>query len=179
MLASFPATIAGFVTAIVVDAANACAGRTLAHVGKEVFEDQPSFANGDASSSIARPTVIVGVGASLDHLHPRAVGWRSFALRNMSVFKAVRASNSPATATGFFVGLVGRSFVSAIATDEPDRSVKAVHVREAKDGLLSKAQTRDITKGRHCGSSYERRCLGAASVSALCRPAFVAQLVLQ
>ena len=78
VMPNLPATIPRFISAIVVYATDRGSRWAFAHVRKEVNEDSPSFADSDPSTSVARPAIIFGIGASLDHLHPRAISWGCF-----------------------------------------------------------------------------------------------------
>ena len=162
VMPNLPATIPRFISAIVVYATDSGSRWAFAHVRKEVNEDSPSFADSDPSTSVARPAIIGRVGASLDHFHPRAISWGCSLFSVMSVLGAVFSYVSVATAADFSIGLIGRSFVSAIAVDKPDGSMKFIHVREAENSLSPKAQTSDIFEGRH--SDLSIRWLGLGTV---------------
>ena len=162
MLAGLPATVARFISAIVVDAANAGSWGAFAHVLEEVGKSQPTFTNKDATASVARPAIVVGVRAPLDHFLPRTIGWRGSSLPGMSMFEAVLFFTIQATAARLPARLIGRSFVPAIAANEPNRPVKFVHMGKMKDDLSSKAQTSDIFESGHDGLSARRLCQVAA-----------------
>lgn len=68
-----PTNVARFVVAVVIDPIKAHAFRTLAHVGKEVLEFLPTFADKDAPST---PVLKSGMGlpsAALNHRVPNVV----------------------------------------------------------------------------------------------------------
>jgi hypothetical protein len=65
-----PSAVSGLVVAVVVDAVNRKAKRLLAHVGKEVFKDLPSFANHYPSTAVMLETLPIRIGASGMHSSP-------------------------------------------------------------------------------------------------------------
>ena len=72
-----PATIAGFVITVVVDAINRSARRLLTHVLKERHKaEPPSIAHGDAASAVEPPVLSVWIRASSDHCRPRGIRGR-------------------------------------------------------------------------------------------------------
>ena len=158
MLTSFPSAIIRFVSAIVVDTTDGCSWRSFAHVGKEVGEGQPSFTDGDASSSVARPAIIGWVSASLDHLCPRAVGWGCSRFSVMSVFPAMGFFKSLTAAAGFSVDCVHWFFNAAITSNKPTSLAELPNVGKLENGQSLKAQTSDIFESRH--GDLSRRWLG-------------------
>jgi len=78
-----PATIAQFITALIVDAVNALALWPLTHVRKEVREalaPLPAVAYPDTASAVILPTDVFRVGATLNH-HPPGIAGGSLVFR--------------------------------------------------------------------------------------------------
>ena len=158
MLPSLPLTVGRFISAIVVYAADGRIWGPFAHVGKEVRENHPTFADGNASSSVARPSVVVGIGASLNHLRPRTVSRGRSMLPVMSMFKTMRFFKSLTTATGFSGDCIHRAFNAAIASNKPASLAELPDMGKSDDGQSSKTQTSDIFESRH--GDLSRRWLG-------------------
>jgi hypothetical protein len=172
-----PADIAGFVVPVVVDAVDGLSGRALAHVLQESFEAQPTFTNGDAAPAVTRPSIAFRIGASLYYFHPGAIGWRWPSLSGVAMFQTVWLFSSLTAAARLAIKRVHWLFHAAIASSEPAGLSELTDVGKSDDRQSSEALAGDILERRHGGSSCERLCLGATSVSALGRPVFIAQSV--
>lgn len=69
-----PATVTRLIISIVINAVERSPRRTLAHVGKEVFEAVfPAVADGNSSRPVSGEIVMAGAQASLSHGSPRFV----------------------------------------------------------------------------------------------------------
>src|SRR5262249_40680478 len=68
-----PSAIPRRVGAVVVDAIDGQAGRRIAHIGIEIFEAQPVFANRDAATAVIGIAFIVWIKATLQHGTPNPV----------------------------------------------------------------------------------------------------------
>lgn len=75
LLAGGPFAVFLVVALIVVLAFNFKAGRAFAHVGQEIVESFPSFANCNSSSPIVCITASIRILAPLSHGYPGAVGF--------------------------------------------------------------------------------------------------------
>ena len=71
---SGPAAVSGFVAFSIVDAINGEAARALAHVGQEVLEGVPAFADGDTFGSVLVESAGLRVFASLENVDPSVIG---------------------------------------------------------------------------------------------------------
>ncbi len=92
-----PAAVAWRVVLVVVNAVQAPLARVLgwvSHVCREVLKLQPSFANGDAASSVAVIPVSLGVEASFLHCSPSAVGLGAFPLLPLRPDFSLKASTT-------------------------------------------------------------------------------------
>src|SRR3990167_9968837 len=69
-----PTAIAELVIPVVVLAVDGHSLGSLAHVGKEVSERQPTAADCDASATIVKPSVVLDISHAGQHLSPRGVG---------------------------------------------------------------------------------------------------------
>jgi hypothetical protein len=100
-----PSAILRLVITIVVDSLDRVAARPLAHVGQEVLERKPSFADRDSSAAVSMERKCVGIQASRFHGLPRRIGWMQ---RAMSPAGAMLDSGAAAT-----VVLPGTQFIAA------------------------------------------------------------------
>ena len=134
-----PTAVSGFVVPVVIDAVKRQAGRGFAHICEEVFEDQPTFADGDAAASPIFKAMMSGIEASLFHRSPAAVNARLFGV--VSVFGddfAVEAS----AALGSFCGQVS-SVEDRLNTTIAQAQPLAIFFT-ANDGQSSEAPIREI-----------------------------------
>ena len=99
---SSPAAVAGFVIPVVVDPIKGQSMRTFSHVCEKVNEIEPAFADGNASTSVAIPLIVIRIEASSFHVRPgnvRAGSFKSVALP-MSILSGRCSFALDATATG-------------------------------------------------------------------------------
>jgi hypothetical protein len=69
-----PSAITGFVITKAIDAIDRLVFRRIAHVGVEVFELLPAFANNDSFATVTLPRLIVWINAARTHINPRFIG---------------------------------------------------------------------------------------------------------
>jgi hypothetical protein len=169
-----PFAIGGFVTSIIVDAIERQARWAITHVGKEVFKCEPTLANTNSSSAVIKKIRVLRIAASLKHRFPavisRCAGLSMLGKRATLASAANRIFASEADASN-------DALVSAVANDKP-ASRFPFYMGESDDRQSSKALSCNIFD-RHAVLRERVACLGAASVSALSRPAFIAQMVLR
>lgn len=72
--------------------------RSLAHVGQEALKGHPSFADGNAPSSVEMKPDVLRIGASGYHRRPSIVSWRRGVVDSMAVNKATRSGFFPSQA---------------------------------------------------------------------------------
>jgi hypothetical protein len=143
------------VSKIVIDAVDGHSRRGLAHIGEEVFEDQPAITDGDSSPTVVFESLVLGIEASLDDGRPPTIDRRSFASRTMTVFtQAIAQFVSMATAAAGCVSAFQSSdscnyVASAVAFAKPLRSLFFVHVRKASDYEATEAQSGKILENWH------------------------------
>lgn len=80
-----PSAIRRLVISVVIYTLNCNAIWPFSHVGKEVFKVSPSWTHFYSSSSVMLKTVIFGIRASVNHLGPRAVGFRVMSRTGVSM----------------------------------------------------------------------------------------------
>ena len=178
-----PTAIAGFVRTVVVDAVERQSKRRIAHVGIEVFKYEPSFTDCDAATAVVFPVFVVWIGAASEHFRPSIIRCRFALSRGLSVFLAASAKNIE-----FVASTADRVSGSQVANHNDARrsaSAEALpagisHLRgeDAQRGQATEFLPCDINEFRHGDLLQRLLCLGAASVSALSRPTFIAQMVL-
>jgi hypothetical protein len=86
-LSGRPTAIAGFVASIVVDALKGQSKWSIPHIGVEIYKDQPTFTDCDASSSIILKGGEIGEEAPVLHSQPTGVGARALASSVLAVTK--------------------------------------------------------------------------------------------
>ena len=59
-----PATVFGFVVAVVVDTIESETGRSFAHVGKEILKRKPAFTDSDSAAAVVGITALLAIAAS-------------------------------------------------------------------------------------------------------------------
>jgi hypothetical protein len=173
---SRPAAVSGGVTAIDVDAVERQSDRSFAHVGEEIFKDQPTVANGDAATSIISKIIGFGIETAGFHVCPASISARfgSFSIVTVLGFSFFA---SAANRSSSKVAAVNDDFRPAVAVTKPMRM--PVRMRKSHYDETTEAKTRDIDESGH-GDLFRRLLRqGADSVDALIRPAFIAQSVLQ
>lgn len=92
-----PLAIVGFVSTVVVDALDSQSGRAAAHIGKEVLEAMPPFADLDSSRAVSLEARVVGVVATPAHRCPSLIFLRRGSVCSVPVFRA--EFSLPAAAT--------------------------------------------------------------------------------
>ena len=177
-----PAAIAGSIRTVVVDALERHSQWGLAHIGEEILEDQPSFADRNAACAVGWEFKGFGIEAAGLHRAPASVRGRGRASWSVAVLETAFSENvsAPASAASRISSVqmidVDDNFRAAVTLKNP--MGYPVDVREAQDEKPSKAVACDIDEFGHGDLLQRLLCQGAASVSALCRPAFIAQMVL-
>lgn len=164
-----PATITGFVVAVVVNSFDSHPRRRLAHIFKEGFEAiAPAVAHFDAATAVIREVLTFWVVAAVNHARPNHVNPRVHSFACMSMFEPNLAieGGSFASATGgmFVVQMadLNDGHRSAVALAKPSRLSALRHLKEFENGQSPEAQTGDILEGRHDGFSRKLLRLGAA-----------------
>lgn len=125
-----PAAVTWLVVAIVVVALDGVAlAGTLAHVGEECGELQPSLTDFDAAPAVA-VEMLSGfwIGTARNHRYPRTIRQRSGpSIRGMAVLG--RAIDLKASTTSMMarskIATASYSHLSAITLESPDRSIPA------------------------------------------------------
>jgi hypothetical protein len=149
-----PSAIAGFVIPVVVDAVKGEVGRPFTHIGKEVYEVEPLFANCDTATSIVLPDMAFGVGASSYHRSPRSIGsgYAGLMRWGMAVSGLGFSLSLKAPATGCVTArkVVADSdtFSSTVASVDP-ACVSVLCMREAQNSQASKSLPCEISEGGH------------------------------
>ena len=160
-----PTAITLFVIAIIIrPAIKACAGRSRPHVGEEVFECHPAFANGYAATSVVLKSVAIRIAATIKHCFPRAMGWavtKSVGdIADMGAAAGLNASKSESCAASGYR-------VSAIALTTP-RPVSVYVTPSVVEGYKSsKTLSGDIDWPGH--ASLLERFVGQVAGMALTR----------
>src|SRR5882762_4856144 len=118
---SRPPTVVRGVRAVVVLAIQCQTERPLAHIGEEVFELKPAFANRDPAPSVARPAFVAHLVAADAHGPPGKPCARS--AHPMSGLRGGHPFALKATARLSFTNLqpvsVGDDFAPAVAAAKP------------------------------------------------------------
>jgi hypothetical protein len=146
-----PATIAGFVIAVVFNAIKGLVDRALTHVGKEVRKSQPPFAYSNSTISVVFPSRVFRVGTSTDHVLPRSVGTRSLSVNYMAVgfWFASLMLGTVCDASAFEIGGAGNRLVSAVANAYPTRASELIDVRKGDSNELTETLTTEVKAGWH------------------------------
>jgi hypothetical protein len=149
-----PAAIAWFVALVVINPVESHTFRPLAHVSKKIIEDQPAFANRNASASVPSPLPRFRIQASLLHAGPRIVSWRGtgfvhggVAMAGLSDSFALETSATGCVAARQIIA-DSDDFVSAIAETNPAR-IGRLRVRKSQNGKATEAQSGEISEGGH------------------------------
>jgi hypothetical protein len=115
-----PAAIAGFVISVVIWPSVDCfPSGTFAHIGEEIFESEPAFANGNAAPAIVFEPSVFGIGTSLFHDVPSAISRRIFggvAVLELQVMAIASAAGCFASRQ---ITSVGGYLISAITSALP------------------------------------------------------------
>jgi len=122
LFCSRPAAISRRVVAIIVDAVDGIAGFFRPHVGEEIFEFKPAFANFDPASAVSVVAANIRVGAALDHASPRSISWTNFVKSCLSVNYFVsfsKQTTARARVTCFKITGSDNSLFPAFATTQP------------------------------------------------------------
>ena len=106
----FPAYIARFIVAVVVNSTKRMVGRWGGpNIGKKVYEgDPPSVADRDTSPSILRIAILAGERTPTNHAAPCGVFLRPLALAIVSVNQVMRGHNTPFNGYGYTLGIVAK-----------------------------------------------------------------------
>ena len=135
ILGSCPAAIGGRIRPIVVDAVERHFGRSKPHVGKEICEIVPPFANCNASTSPIFEARVFGVEASLSHSGPAAVGARLQGVMAVDGDDFSMQTSAALSSSCIQISYIDRGLPSAVASTRPfgfplktqsDQSAKAV-----------------------------------------------------
>jgi hypothetical protein len=165
-LRSRPAAVAGFVVPIVVDTVERHSGGALAHIGEEVFEVAPPFAERDASSAIPLELSCFRVGAALPHVDPRGVGSVGVASGAAPVLGDLGGEpltpNAPATGgiAAPQVATLNGCCAPARARAQPICVARHVRMREAQRNQLAEALTGNVGVLRHVSVITQEAGLG-------------------
>lgn len=81
-----PPAVLGRVVAVVVNAVDGEAGRAAPHVGEEVLEHKPTFANFDTPSAVMTELPVPFIVATREHAGPYTVFGRLRAVSRLAVF---------------------------------------------------------------------------------------------
>ena len=157
-----PAAVSGLVISVVIDAVKPHARRRLAHVGEEVLEGEPPFADRNAAGAVIREPSVIRIAASLDHRRPASVGRGLRASGRMAVFQVpgdelIPVKAPAACGASSQIGTVDADFSSAVADAAPSRTALI-----AGDDKATKAVAGDIFESRHAVLPQRRRCLETA-----------------
>lgn len=154
-----PLAVLFAVVAVVVNAVNACPFRALTHIGFEVCELHPSFANGYTSPSVAGVFWQTRVCASANHSQPNAICLRELSSPGLAVGNPVLAPCGAAwRSAGCRLAVPERvdgyiAFLSAVtpAPDEPASFASRTFQFDQKrdDNQLSKSGSNGYIEGRH------------------------------
>ena len=162
-----PLTVSGFVIPIAVETVNRHPFGTFSHIGKEISEDMPTFADFNSLAAVVLPTVIGEPVATFHHCAPtyESRGDRSDARVSMLDIEeggafAARATTTRRRATSQFVSADERLDAAIAGADPLGVSVFA-NVRESDDDKSTVSGSADIFESRHDGSFRERLRLGA------------------
>lgn len=121
-----PAAVSGRIRPVIVVSLYRHARRRLAHVGEEIFKDEPPVADRNAAPAVVSEARVFRIATPLQHGRPTGIGARLCASRRVPVlgvprdqFLAVRA---PATCRSA-AKVAGKRFdsVSAVAAAKPLR----------------------------------------------------------
>lgn len=83
---SRPPAITGLIVAVVVwETVYGRSAWFIAHIGKKIGKSKPPFANTDATSAVIGISLVIWIGASLNHASPTDIGWRCFACAGMTM----------------------------------------------------------------------------------------------
>jgi hypothetical protein len=73
-----PATIAGFIIAVIIHSINHMQSRwTEPHIGQEIFKEMPCFTNGNAAPAVIFEAFVLWLFAALQHIMPCGGFWTS------------------------------------------------------------------------------------------------------
>lgn len=115
-----PATIAGFVSEIVVDPVERLAGRSLSHVSEEILELMPPAADLDASAAVSSPMMWCRDFTAAKHGVPADVSrrpWSSVAVGEEGLFTPAAARFGVTAHQGARICF---GFAAAVASASPD-----------------------------------------------------------
>ena len=144
-----PAAVAEFVVSVVVAPVDLQSGWALAHVGKKIFKDQPSAADGYSSSAIILEGFAFLVEAPLLHSLPDYVSRCTAYLTRVPMFTRYFSSFST-TAAGQLWKFAGYFFHAAVTANPP-----AIFYGDfgglSQDDKATETQARDVGELRHRG----------------------------
>jgi hypothetical protein len=148
-----PATIARFVVTVVVNAVDAPALGSLAHIGKEVHKGAPSFADRNSPAAIIRPLRASRVGTARNHTVPRMISTRGVA----TLFRVAVMLCGQRIAVVLPVLVVLEAVAASI-----DRTLTSINgtSRTQVDGYRKKAASVRITRHQEVALSGVTRAAG-------------------
>lgn len=157
-----PFAIGRAISFAIVNSIKCFASRSNAHIGKEVLEPLPSFANGYPTATIVFVFMIIFVVASIYHASPRIVLSAFFHAMSSVSFACNYPSFDFPASTRFSVARAniacgGNVFISAIATEQPVLRVEATAWIEPPAAMESDSHKAPISLTRCHGWEFSAR----------------------
>src|SRR6185437_14179024 len=114
--------IARFVVAVDIDAVERPKRRRVAHVGDEILEAEPAFADANAASAVPNKGRIIWIETPLKHIAPAPIDARRPAASGVTVRHQMVALQAPVTAgkSAAQMGSVDDALATTIADADPN-----------------------------------------------------------
>lgn len=154
LLRTSPATVAGLVIAVVVDAVDRVAVWARSHIGVErLIGLAPTFTDGYSTAAVVLVCLIGRPEAAVEQRTPDAVLARPFSLSSMTMGKVLRGSDlAPKTAAAFRAAVI-----QAIAPDVNELSARALTFPDGKPVVVTVGNLPNPANNRESSEHSARR----------------------